>query len=433
MIGSGWRRVQSGGRAPGAVEAARRRRAGIRVIALVLVVACGPPEPNTVPLPVPATPDPDVRVGVLVNARQATIGGDALQVSDPDEGEVRYVAAGSALIASYRGAVVGVSGGGPEFERRVLEVRPADSGSVMRLNGQGYRGTLELRRGDSGLVVVNIVPLEQYLAGVVGAEMGPRTPEEFEALKAQAIVSRTYAIRNQGRGTARGFDFVGTVNDQVYAGLATENALATAAVAATRGQILTWNHQPIDAFYFSTCGGQTEDGTAVFAGADRPYLRSVDDRDPSGTPYCITSPRFHWATGWTAAELAATLRRTLPAEGLPAARAGDLRDLRVTGRTRTDRVATLALVGSSGRTILAGQLIRRALMPPDGGLLRSTDFTIRITRTGGAIERVDIDGTGNGHGVGMCQWGAIGRARAGQDVATILTSYFPGTAIERLF
>ncbi len=411
--------------------AGRTRHTAIFALLLLAVGSCAQPE--TAPVPVAETRDPDFRIGLLVNVRQATIGGDALRVEDPAEGDLRTVAAGSTLNVTFRGSAVALSGSGSRIERRALVIRPADSGGTMRLNGRTYRGTLELRRGDSGLVVVNVVPLEQYLAGVVGTEMGARAGDEIEALKAQAIVSRTYAIRNQGRWKDHGFDLVGTVNDQAYGGALNENVLATAAVAATRGQILTWDNQPIDAFYFSTCGGRTEDGTAAFAGASRPYLRSIEDRDPTGTPWCATSPRFHWTAGWTASQLATTLRRTLPAEHLAVARANDLRDLRVIDRTATGRIASLVLVGRNGRTVVAGQAMRRVLSPSDGGLLRSTDFTIRITRTGGKIERVDIDGRGNGHGVGMCQWGAIGRARAGQDVGTILTSYFPGTQVQRLY
>jgi stage II sporulation protein D len=403
----------------------------LRIALTLTLCSCAPPE--TSPVPVPEGHDPDFRIGVLVNVRQATIGGDALRVEDPTAGELRAVAAGSTLTAGYRGSAVGLSGSGARIDRRVLVIHPADSTGAMTLNGRAYRGTLELRRGDSGLIVINVLPLEQYLAGVVGAEMGIRAADEVEALKAQAIVSRTYALRNQGRWKDRGFDLVGNVNDQAYAGALNENALATAAVAATRGRILTFDNQPIDAFYFSTCGGRTEDGTAAFAGANRPYLRSIEDRDPAGTPWCVTSPRFHWTAGWTAAQLAATLRRTLPAENLLVARAADLRDVRVIDRTGTGRIASLELVGRDGRTVLASQVIRRVLSPTEGGLLRSTDFTIRITRTGGKIERVDMDGRGNGHGVGMCQWGAIGRARAGQDVQTILTSYFPGTEIQRAY
>ncbi len=192
--------------------------------------------------------------------------------------------------------------------------------------------------------------------------------------------------------------------------------------------------QPADRrILFSTCAGRTEDGTAAFAGASRPYLRSVDDHDESGTAWCATSPRFNWKTGWTAAQLATTLRRTLAAEKLPGGRATDLRDVRVGDRDGAGRITTLDLVGKNGRTSVGGQAIRRVLSPPGGGLLLSNDFTVRVTRTGGKLERVDVDGRGNGHGVGMCQWGAIGRARAGQDVRTILTSYFPGTEIQRAY
>ncbi|PKL93648.1 MAG: hypothetical protein CVV20_02560, partial [Gemmatimonadetes bacterium HGW-Gemmatimonadetes-1] len=121
------------------------------------------------------------------------------------------------------------------------------------------------------------------------------------------------------------------------------------------------------------------------------------------------------------------------AEKLPRARANDLRDLRPAARTASGRVASLDLVGSGGSTAVQGQSIRRVLSPEPGTWLRSTDFTIKVTRSGSRIERVTVEGRGNGHGVGMCQWGAIGRARAGQDYATILMSYFPGTELQRIY
>jgi stage II sporulation protein D len=377
------------------------------------------------------SPDPQVRIGVLLNARRVTIGGGGgLRVTDPLEGELRTTAAGASADAVVRGADVSLLDTGGPVTRPVLVIEPVDAGSTLRLNGRDYRGTLELRRTDSGFTVINSVPLEGYLAGVVAAELGTRSRDDFEALKAQAVVSRTYAIRNQARWRDRGYDLNADASDQIYTGQFAEDSLATAAVAATRGQILTWNHQPIDAFFSSTCGGRTEDGVAAFAGARRPYLRSVDDLDPTGTPWCAISPRYHWTAGWTATQLASTLRRTLAAEGLPGGRAGELTDIQIASHTASGRIAAVELVGRNGETPVSGQAIRRVLSPVEGGLLRSTNFTIRITRSGGTIERVDIDGQGNGHGVGMCQWGAIGRSRAGEDYQTILASYFPGTEIE---
>lgn len=405
----------------------------LRVVLVLLLSACVQPELELEPVPAATSDGPDIRIGVLVDVRQATVGGDALAVDDPAEGNLRTIAAGSALAVSPRGAMVSISGSGDRIERQRLVVRPVDSAGSITLNGRAYRGTLELRRDGSGFVVVNVVPLERYLAGVVGAEMGPRGPDEIEALKAQAIVSRTYALRNQGRWKDRGFDLVGSVSDQMYGGQLSETPLATAAVAATRGEVVTWEGEPIDAFFSSTCGGRTEDGVAAFAGASRPYLHAVDDRDPTGAPWCATSPRYHWKAGWTASQLATILRRTLAAEKLPGARAADLRDIRVGTHSATNRVATLDLVGRNGRTTLVGQAVRRVLAPPDGGLLWSTDFTVRVSRAGGKLERVDVDGRGNGHGVGMCQWGAIGRARAGENYRQILISYFPGTDIQRRY
>ncbi len=416
-------------------EARRGRAALVAAVGLALLTgSCAPPEPVLLTAPAPASLDPEYRVGLLVNVRRATIGsGGGLRIEDPDEGDIRHLDAGASFDAVTRGPDVSLLDTRGPVSRPVLVIEPVDSTGTLRLNGRDYRGALELRRSDSGLTVINRIPLEAYVAGVVGAELGQRAPGEVEALKAQAIASRTYAIRNQGRWKQRGYDLASTTSDQVYAGETADNSLAIAATAATRGEILTWNGQPIDAFYFSTCGGRTEDGVAAFAGAARPYLQSVDDVDPSGRPWCASSPRFHWTAGWTAGELAATLRRTLPQENLPTAFAGGITDVRIIDRPRTGRVASLALSSRNGRVVISGQAIRRVLSPADGGPLRSADFTIRISRSGGRIERVDIEGRGNGHAVGMCQWGAIGRARAGQDYRTILASYFPGTDIQRLY
>ncbi|MGH7582132.1 MAG: SpoIID/LytB domain-containing protein, partial [Gemmatimonadales bacterium] len=345
-------------------------------------------------------------------------------------GGERALDAGTTIDATMRGALVTTGAAG--IAASMLLVEATDSGTPLRLNGRDYSGVLELRRGDSGLVVVNRVSLEEYLIGVVSAELGQRGPNEVAALKAQAVASRTYAIRNQGRWSARGFDLIADAGDQIYIGRDGNNALAAAAVRDTRGEVLMYDGQPIDAFFSSTCGGRTEDGSSAFLGADRPYLRAVDDRDPSGTPWCAISPRFHWTTGWSASALSATLRRTLAAEGLPGGRASDLTGIKVTRRTGTGRVASIELIGRRGVTEVSGQAVRRVLTSPDGPL-RSTDFTVRISRHGGVLERVDIDGTGYGHGVGMCQWGAIGRARAGQDYQTILASYFPGTELRRIY
>jgi stage II sporulation protein D len=158
---------------------------------------------------------------------------------------------------------------------RVLIV-PARPGAVVRMDQSSYRGSLEARVTRSGnLQVINEVDLEEYLRGVVPNEMGPGVYPELQALKAQAVAARTYIIANLGQFAEDGFDVCDTPGCQVYRGSGTEHPLTDQAVAETRDQILTWEGQPIDALYTSTCGGHTEDGVAVFADKTGPYLKGV--------------------------------------------------------------------------------------------------------------------------------------------------------------
>lgn len=378
-------------------------------------------------------PLPEVRIGLLTDASRVSLDSDlGLVIVDPDEGELVRVAAGTALRGSTRGSGIALDGGGERVTRRVLLVEPVEGG-VITVDGKWYRGRMELRRSGERFQVINHIDLESYLLGVIRGEMGTRSANEFEALKAQAVAARTYTLRNLGRWSDQGFDLVAGVGAQVYLGSDRDDPLISDAVAATHGEVLQYDGVLIDAFYSSTCGGHTEDGVAAFVGASRPYLRSVSDLAPDGTAYCSISPRFTWRESWNAEQLTTILRRTLAAEKLPRARANDLRDLRPAARTASGRVAALDLVGSGGSTAVQGQSIRRVLSPEPGTWLRSTDFTIKVSRSGSRIERVTVEGRGNGHGVGMCQWGAIGRARAGQDYATILMSYFPGTELRRIY
>jgi stage II sporulation protein D len=151
-----------------------------------------------------------------------------------------------------------------------------ETNSFVQLNGRAYRGSLEVfanRRGS--LTVVNVVRMEDYLRGVVPNELSPGGYPEIEALKAQSIAARTYAMRNQGGFAAEGFDVLPTVRSQVYGGRSTEHPLTNRAVEETRGVVATYNSAPINALYTSTCGGRTEDGERIFGGNNTvPYLRA---------------------------------------------------------------------------------------------------------------------------------------------------------------
>jgi stage II sporulation protein D len=224
------------------------------------------------------------------------------------------------------------------------------------------------------------------------------------------------------------------VADQVYAGSGSETPEGREAVALTRGQILSYGGAPIDAFYYSTCGGQTADGTEAFRAASRPYLRSFADVDEHGEAYCRISPRYRWREEWTGNALRTTLRRTLPVTlGVGAERATEVRDIWVAQRTGSGRVGRLGITLRADQVMVDGPVVRQVLRPASGELLRSSAFTLIASRAGQEITRLVADGSGAGHGVGMCQWGAVGRARAGQDYQRILAAYFPGATLQRIY
>ncbi len=418
-----------------AITAVERRRLAWAAVAAV-AFGCANPPAQVAP-PGPATGEPSVQIGLLVGAGSVALGGDGtLTVTQPDGARVLDIPAGEVWRATSVAGGIALATGAGIAAGTVAEARvvPADSTAPVRVNGRLYRGTLALLRDRTGLTVVNQVGLDAYLLGVISGEMGRRDPGEQEALRAQAVVSRTYALRNLGRWRADGFDLQPTVADQVYGGMGAETPEAREAVEATQGQVLTWGGQPIDAFFFSTCGGRTADGTEVFRGADRPYLRSVPDLDGNGAAYCSISPRFRWREEWTGDALLAVLRRSLPAVlAVPAARVDVVREVRVVARTRSGRVGQLAIALGSGDVQVDGPLVRQVLRPGTGDILRSNAFDLNASRSGRRITRLVAEGTGNGHGVGFCQWGAVGRARAGQDYRRILAAYYPGTDLQRLY
>jgi stage II sporulation protein D len=409
------------------------RRGPAGLAAILIAAGCARPEVGTGATPAGAAPD--IRVGVVPGAPSVSVGGGvALMLRDAAGGGLIALPAGaSALVTATREGLRVRFSGEDVVTSAALFGQPADSGAPVRLNGRDYRGTITLSTVSAGVMAVNVVGLEEYLRGVVGAEMGRRTEQDLAALRAQAIVSRTVALRRAGQYRSRGYDLLSTVADQAYAGIGFEAPVSDLAVEETAGQVLTFDGRLIDAFFHSTCAGRTADGTEVYAGADRPYLRSIRDQDEGGRVWCAISPRFRWQERWTGEALARALRETLPAAGVPAEIAGSVRDIRVVDRTATGRVAHLELIGEAASHTVTGPVARLVLRSPDGSQLRSALFNLQVGREGGRIVQLLAEGSGAGHGVGMCQWGALGRSRAGLSATDILLAYFPGTEITRTY
>ncbi|HEV8198222.1 MAG TPA: SpoIID/LytB domain-containing protein, partial [Gemmatimonadales bacterium] len=194
----------------------RRGRAGLA--AVLLAAACARPEVG--PGAAPLTAAPDIRVGIVPGASSVSVGGGvALMLRGGDGGGLIAVPAGvSAVVSSSREGLRVRFSTEDVVSSATLVVEPADSGSPVRLGGRDYRGTAILSTVPAGVMAVNLLGMEEYLRGVVGAEMGKRTDQDLAALRAQAVVSRTVAMRRAGQWRVRGYDLLATVADQAYAG-----------------------------------------------------------------------------------------------------------------------------------------------------------------------------------------------------------------------
>jgi stage II sporulation protein D len=339
--------------------------------------------------------------------------------------------ADDAITVSVRSGMLVESGDRIAPLRGPLIVRPAETGSLIGFDGRRYRGEIGLAIASDGVSVINRLGVESYLRGVVPLEIGTdRTAVESAAVEAQAIAARSYTYTRMN--DARPYDMVATTTDQVYGGADAEHPLSDAAVRATRNMVMMYDGKVINAPYHSNSGGVTAAASEVWRTGDEPYLVSVSDRIP-GTDhyYGEDSPRFRWTRSLDGAALNELVDRYLPKySSAPAGGVGKLLRITETGRTPSGRIAGLRFETSRGTFTVRGNDVRFILRSPGGDILPSTLFSFHEdTDRRGRVTRLTIDGAGNGHGVGMDQWGAIARARAGQDAVTILHTYYPGTTI----
>lgn len=401
-----------------------------------------PAEATPVPVP-PAVPDaptaePDLRVGVRVGVDSARLDATGpFEVVD-EAGWVRaWGDAGQVWTLGRSGAGVQASRAGEAVRSDgTLVFRPAGAASeavTIRVDDRSYRGALLLRPARAGVTVVNVLDLETYLLGVVPLEIGANRPApELEAVKAQAVAARTYAIRHMGRREAQGFDVYATVMDQAYGGADAEDPVSTRAVRETRGEIVVHDGVPIEAFYHSTCGGRTAALEEVWPGEPRPYLRSVSDARPGGGWYCETSNRFRWMERWDHDALRAALSRGLGERRTVDGPVTRVDFLGLVGRTASGRAEALVVRTDAGNDRVRGDSIRWVLRPEPNRILNSAAITVH-THGDDQVTALLVEGQGWGHGIGMCQVGALGRSRDGHAYREILSAYYPGTQLVRLY
>ena len=338
-----------------------------------------------------------------------------------------------------KGGLLRIAGEGDDatpWRQGPFVVRTTATDGMLQYNGHRYRGELWFTATDVGILVVNRIAVEDYLKGVVPTELGTRLATDRAAMEAQAIAARSYAYMRvpsaeavQSRGA---YDMVATVQNQVYLGADTEHPVVNQAVDATAGLVLRYGGLLVDAPYSASCGGRSAVPTDAWRDArSQPYLQAVDDLDPaSGKPFCDLSPRNHWTAELDETRLNEAVRRALVATGANAPEPTVVREVKVAERTASGRVGELLLRTERGDVRIRANDVRAVLRDVRGAILFSTYFSIdREARNHGHLTGITLRGAGNGHGVGMCQWGAIGRARAGQDARTILAHYYPGTVV----
>jgi stage II sporulation protein D len=310
------------------------------------------------------------------------------------------------LLISGRDSQVRLDGRpiGPVFQIRADPAR----GDWIEVAGQRIRGALEARASARSVRLIEVLPLEDYVAGVVAGEL----PHSFadEALKAQAVAARSYALHRIGRaGSSERAQFLPTTADQVYRATGSDRPRIRDAVRATRGEFLSYRGEAILAAYHASSGGRT-------AAADEVWRKSL--------PYLVSQPVCGEEVApdsyWRAKVSRTTLGRALAPLGV---HVGALRSLSVDEWSASGRAARVWVRGSRGERGVDATALRRALGEER---IRSTRFEIEATEDGFVFT-----GAGFGHGVGMSQWGAEAMARDGANYREILSHFYPGTRIER--
>lgn len=312
------------------------------------------------------------------------------------------------------------------FNGEKFSLTPSETDEIIKINGKKYRGKIQISSSGNSVDIINVLDLEDYVKGVLAKEMPlGKNEKNLEALKALAVCVRTYAIQKMNEGKVY-FDIYADTRDQVYGGVDAESSVSNRAVDQTEKLILKYNNNPAIIFYHSTCGGITESSANVFTKDEIPYLKGFKDGDE---PNCKISPRFQWEETFSKELIISRLKNYALIENQNYL----LENIYVISRFSSGRVNELEinLSNNSGEVksvIIKGNEIRSILKNADGkSILWSTMFDVFLKS-----DSVILKGKGFGHGVGLCQWGAIALSQTGSTYQEILNYYYPGTEIERI-
>ncbi|MBV9079759.1 MAG: SpoIID/LytB domain-containing protein [Elusimicrobia bacterium] len=386
------------------------KRAVLLSIPILTFVACHPARMPIVRRPLEikgqtsAAPG-TVKIGIKISVPDVTVTCPVpIMAVDETSGEQARWPAGSHHIEVISG-IIAVDG---KPRAGVWRLRPREDGQFIQCGVYAYRGDLVVKLVERKITVINELPIDDYLKGVLPREAVPTWAEE--ALKAQAVASRTYLASHLNQHASQGFDLCSDVHCQVYGGMTKEHPRTTAAVDDTRNEILIYGGKPISAFFHANCGGSTEKVSAVWGNADQPYLPRK--RCEWGT----AAPWYHWKKSFADEDILSSLRAKNLIKGTV------LKSISIAERSGSGRAAKMRVRTDGGTFTMSGNDFRIAMNPEK---IRSTKFTsVQRLRGGYAFA-----GDGWGHGVGMCQWGAKGQAEHGRSYRDILAFYYPSSEI----
>ena len=413
---------------------------------------------------------PDIKVALVVNQFSAEITSEA-------EFKILVKPAGNNLIFTSKKTFISVKNGkfvldGKSIEGTEVELSASNADKPVLINRKSYRGKLvaKINEDKKTLTICNVLPLEEYLYGVVAREIIPLWPEE--AIKAQAVASRSFAFAAKTKPNAGGYDIRANELGQVYGGLDAEHTITNKMIDATRGMVLTYNGKPIEACYHSSSGGYTENSENVW-GSYVPYLRAVVDYDQE-------APKYKWEKSFTKSEIENLLLHAGYKIGkLKAIKLSPLKlpPVDSSDRGTSGRVLKITFVGDAGEAIINGAKVREILQlnstlfdvivetkAPEyievpvldayGNEIGKKQIPVKIAQpskpsylsgfedlrliTGDANEKIVINGKGWGHGLGLSQWGARGMALAAPQNSKdyykkILSHYYTNVKIEKIY
>ena len=368
--------------------------------------------------PAEAAWQPQLSVGLLS-------GQEAITLRLPQKSQIFQEGSDKPLMTLEAGSQLSVTHDGQTFLVNARKLTSSGVGIIIKAAGaknQGYyftqgqheyRGAAKIILRHGKLSLINVVDTEDYLKGVIPEEMPFDWPAE--ALKAQAVAARTYALKNRKRHEGEGYDLCTSTHCQLYLGRKAEKATASKALEATAGEVLTYQGALIEALFHTDSGGMTENSEEVW-GTKLPYLRGAEEKEKYTKPWKNT---FN-------AERVASLAKKQSHKDIGSLKKIELSKLTIgrgdKDRTSSGRVKQVVFIGSMGKAVVSGNDLRNLLG------LRSTLFNLQLSHN-----QVTVEGYGWGHGLGLSQWGAKSWAENNKSYRDILKHYYQHTVLKKLY